>query len=513
MTTLDELTDFKRRMARKYRIGILSNNTLLEAYRQLLSDTNQVVNPNIIDVLRRRKIRTLSGVAVVTVLTKPHPCPGTCVYCPTEARMPKSYLASEPAAQRALGYKFDPYRQVAGRIAMLHVNGHLTDKIELIVLGGTWSAYPKRYQAWFIKRCFDAANGRVTSTLTTAQKLNERAPNRIIGLSLETRPDWITPIEVRRLRDLGVTRIQLGVQSTHNDVLKLIRRGHTIEDVMTATRLLKDAGFKINYHLMPGLPGSNFKKDIEDFDTVFGHPGLKPDFIKLYPTLVIKSSALYQWWKSGKYKPYTAAQLLKLVPELKKRVPRWVRIERLVRDIPGNEIEAGSLATNLRQMLQERGVVCQCIRCREARNSIVKANQVKLWTEEYQTDGGRELFITFEDKKRTKLYAFCRLRLPSNPTSVGEQALVRLRSMFPKLHSAALIRELHTYGQLIPLKGNSTAVQHLGFGKRLMLEAERVTKLNGYKKLAVISGIGVRAYYRKLGYRLEDTYMAKRLNK
>lgn len=468
------------------------------------------MNSGLLDLLRRRKIRTLSGVAVVTVLTKPHRCPGACVYCPTEARMPKSYLASEPAAQRALGYKFDPARQVAGRIAMLQTNGHPTDKIELIVLGGTWSAYPKRYQTWFIKRCFDAANGRAAPTLTQAQNWNESASNRVIGLTLETRPDWITPVEIRRLRDLGVTRVQLGVQSTHNDVLKLIRRGHTIEDVMTATRLLRDAGFKINYHLMPGLPGSNFKKDIEDFETVFGHPGLKPDFIKLYPTLVIKSSALYQWWKAGKYKPYTAVQLLKLIPELKKRVPRWVRIERLVRDISGNEIEAGSLATNLRQMLQERGVVCQCIRCCEARHSVVKANQVKLWTEEYLTDGGRELFITFEDKKRTKLYAFCRLRLPDS-LNVGEDDHPHLRKLYISLKGSALIRELHTYGQLMPLKDKGTAVQHLGFGKRLMLEAERVAKLNGYKKMAVISGIGVRAYYRKLGYRLEDTYMVKRL--
>lgn len=508
----EDLSAAKRRLAKRFGIALPAHHTLLAGYRQLLKAGLIQPNPILVNLLRRRKIRTLSGVAVITVLTKPYACPGKCIYCPTEDRMPKSYIASEPAAQRALLNEFDPWKQVETRLAALHANGHATDKIELIVLGGTWSAYPKAYQTWFIKRCFDAANGRTAKSLTEAHKRNETATNRIIGLTLETRPDHITPAEVRRLRDLGGTRIQIGVQSTHDDVLKLTQRGHSMKEVHEATRLLKDAGFKINYHLMPGLPGSTFKKDIEDFDTVFNDPALKPDFIKLYPTVVVKTAVLYYWWRKGWYKPYTQKQLMKLIPELKKRVPRWVRIERLIRDIPGNDIVAGNLATNLRQILQQQGVVCQCIRCREARASAVKFSATKLWRDEYETTGAREIFLSYEDKRREKLFAFCRLRLPNPLTPVAEDGhLPLLRKFFPTLQGAALIRELHTYGQMIPIKSRKSAVQNIGFGKRLMLEAERIAKKNGYSKLAVISGIGVREYYRKLGYHLEDTYMVKRL--
>ncbi|MDD5566721.1 MAG: tRNA uridine(34) 5-carboxymethylaminomethyl modification radical SAM/GNAT enzyme Elp3 [Patescibacteria group bacterium] len=507
----EDLAGFKRRVAKEFNLPIISNNTILRAYRQLIKAGRLPVSAPLLNTLRRRKIRTLSGVAVITALTKPYPCPGKCVYCPAEDQMPKSYLVSEPAAQRAFRAKFDPHRQVKTRIATLQANGHATDKIELIVLGGTWSAYPAAYQTQFIKRCFDAANGKIAPSLSAAQKRNERSKNRIIGLTIETRPDFITPEEIRRLRELGVTRVQIGVQTTDDRILKLVKRGHDVETITKATKLLREAGLKINYHLMPGLPGATPAKDIKTFREVFTDPRFKPDFLKLYPTVVLKNSPLYRLWKRGKYKPYSERQLMSLIPKLKALVPRWVRIERLVRDIPGPDIVAGSRLTNLRQVLNERGVICQCIRCREARASQVKPSQAELFVEKYRAAAGDEYFISFEDKTRKKLYAFLRLRLPNN-SPVGEIGQSRLQQLLPVLKNAALIRELHTYGQMIPVgRTDKKAVQHLGFGKRLMLKAERLARQKGYKKIAVISGIGVREYYRKIGYKLRDTYMVKQL--
>ncbi|MBU0707408.1 tRNA uridine(34) 5-carboxymethylaminomethyl modification radical SAM/GNAT enzyme Elp3 [Patescibacteria group bacterium] len=500
----EDLAKFKRKTAKQSGLSVISNNTILRAYRQFIKSQGLPAKPKLLELLRLRKIRTLSGVAVVTVLTKPYHCPGKCIYCPSEAHMPKSYLSSEPAAQRAVLNKFDPRRQTKTRLDALKINGHPIDKIELIILGGTWSAYPRAYQKQFVKRCFDAANGRASKSLLAAQKLNEKTNNRIIGLTVETRPDEITPREIKWMRELGVTRVQIGVQTIDDKILKIIKRGHDTKTVIQATKLLKDAGLKINYHLMPGLPNSTPLKDRQVFYSVFNDPKFKPDFIKLYPTLVLKNSILYKWWKQGKYKPYSAKQLMGLIPKLKKIVPRWVRIERLIRDIPGPDIKAGSKLTNLRQVLQEQGVKCKCIRCREARNSKVKLSQTKLFVEKYNASGGTEYFISFEDKKHEKLYAFIRLRLPLNSSP-------EIIKFFPILKDSALIRELHTYGQLIGLKKkvSRAGVQHLGFGKRLMKEAERIARENGYKKIAVISGIGVREYYRKLGYKLQDTYMIK----
>ncbi|MFA5107648.1 MAG: tRNA uridine(34) 5-carboxymethylaminomethyl modification radical SAM/GNAT enzyme Elp3 [Patescibacteria group bacterium] len=511
LETPDDLARFKRWVAKKFSLTLPSHHTLLQAYRQFIHQQGRPEDPVIIALLRRRKIRTLSGVAVITVLTKPYPCPGQCIYCPAEARMPKSYLASEPAAQRALSHHFDPFRQVQARLRTLQANGHPTDKIELIILGGTWSAYLKRYQAWFVKRCFDAANEKNEPSLADAQKRNEKTDNRIIGLTIETRPDFVTAEEIVRLRELGVTRVQIGVQTTDEKILKYIKRGHDLATVSRATALLRNAGFKINYHLMPGLPGATPAKDVRVFRRVFTDERFKPDYLKLYPTVVLKHSPLYRLWQRKKYRPYTEKQLLSLIPKLKALVPRWVRLERLVRDIPGPDIAAGSTVTNLRQVLHERGVVCHCIRCREARAAQANSTQAKLWTEKYSAAGGTEYFISFEDRARKRLYAFIRLRLPDVPCAGGD-AQLRLHKPLPVLRGAALIRELHTYGQMLPLRrGHERAVQHLGFGKRLMREAENLAKEHGYKRIAVISGIGVRGYYRKLGYRLQETYMVKNI--
>lgn len=514
----EDLRQAKRDLAKKYHTTIIANSLILEYYRKFYKAGT---HSKLERLLRKREIRTLSGIAPVTVLTKPYPCPGRCVYCPIEKQMPKSYIASEPAAQRALRLKFNPYSQVKMRIKAMEANGHSVDKIELIVLGGTWSYYTKKYQDWFIKRCFEAANGKPSKTIMRAQKINEKAQHKIIGLTLETRPDYITKEELWRMREYGCTHVQIGVQTLEREVLDLIKRDDSIENIKRATNMLRDFGFKITYHLMPGLPGATPKSDLETFKKVFRDSGFKPDMLKIYPCVVIKSALLYKWYQQGKFKPYKGKTLINLLVKIKKIIPPYVRINRLIRDIPGMEIVDGNLVTNLRQLLHNEGVVCRCIRCREARKSSVIDKDVKLVIRKYKAGLGTEYFISFESKDYKKLYAFARLRLPDQKER--KESEIKIVRFFDKKEitangdelafdiDTALIRELHTYGELIPVGSTKKAVQHIGFGKRLMKEAERISKEKKYKKIAVISGIGVRGYYKKLGYKLDKTYLSKKL--
>ena len=496
------------------------NQTLLKVYRELLRRKKIAPRRLLEEILKTREIRTLSGVAVITVLTKPYPCPGKCIYCPSVASMPKSYLPNEPAAARALSLKFNPYMQVKKRIEVLRMNGHKTDKIELIVKGGTWSAYQKKYREWFIKRCFDAANdadGRKdgvakTKSLEEAQKLNEKTANRVVGLTLETRPDFVTPEEIAHLRKLGCTRIELGVQTIDDRILKLVKRGHTAEQVAAASKLLRSAGFKIDYHLMPALPGASPKKDLGNFKKIFTDSAYRPDMIKVYPCSVLPGTDLYELWKNGKYKPPTTKRLIDLIIRMKLATPRYVRISRIIRDIPGNDIAAGNKVTSLRQNVQnemnKRGLRCKCIRCKEVgrgpRLNISDFNP-RTFIKKYSASGGLEYFLSIEDRARNMLFAFCRLRLQKNKDT-------KIVQLLPELENAALIRELHTYGHLVPIDEQLfNASQHKGLGRRLMKKAEAIARQNGYKKIAVISGVGVREYYKKLGYRLKGTYMVKKL--
>ncbi len=524
-----------------------SNSALLKVYRKI-----GTMYPPLEKMLKTREIRTLSGVAIITVLTKPFPCPGACVYCPNDPRMPKSYLPNEPAAARALALKFNPHAQVKKRIEMLQINGHDTDKIELIVKGGTWSAYPKKYQDWFIKRCFEAANNikiqeykniktkrlkdGKTETLKEAQKINETAKHRIVGLTLETRPDFVTPEEIKHLRELGCTRIELGVQTIDDKILKLVRRGHTAAQVAEATAMLRDAGFKVDYHLMPALPGVSPKKDLENFKKIFSDSRFRPDMIKIYPCSIIPKTALYKLWKQGKYKPVSTEKLQDLIIKMKLLVPSYVRISRVIRDIPGTDIAAGNKVTSLRQNIQaemkRRGLKCKCIRCREIGHQKIKIKKcknikIKTQIQKYKAGDGTEYFLSIEDPKQGVLFAFCRLRLPITPPSpsylkrgykkIPPPLKVRggwegLWDNLPELQGAALIRELHTYGHLVPIdKKIAGASQHFGFGKKLMREAEKIAKKHGYKKMAVIAGVGVREYYKKLNYRQMGTYMVKKV--
>jgi len=495
-----------RQLSSGFKIAPPEKIKLLSAYHKLLVLKTLKKNQNLENLLKKREIRTLSGVAPIAVLTKPFPCPGQCIFCPSQKKMPKSYLANEPAVMRAILCKFDPFKQVAMRLRALKMTGHETDKCELIIMGGTWSYLPKNYQTKFIKRCFDAFNGKIAKNLEQAQQWNEKAKFRVIGLTLETRPDYITPAEIKRMRELGATRVELGVQSLDDKVLKLNRRGHLVKQTIMATKLLKEAGFKISYHMMPNLPGATPASDLKMFKKLFKDQNFQPDMLKIYPCVITKDAKISKWYKQGKYKPYSAKQLFNLIIKIKKGIPPYVRISRLIRDIPIESIVAGNKISNLRQLIQnQQGLICQCIRCREARNKQFTINNLQLTSRKYKASGGTEYFLSYESKDQKILYAFLRLRIPAK-----QEQSISLN--IPELKNAALLRELHTYGQLIPLtKTKQHAVQHLGLGKKLIQEAEKITKQQGFKKIAVISGIGVRQYYKNLGYKLTGSYMIKTL--
>lgn len=520
------LDALKRQFAKKRAIRTLPNSQLLKAYHSLVKDERIVADPKIKEVLRIKKVRSLSGIVVVSVLTKPYPCPGECLYCPEQTGSPKSYLKEEPAVARAIEFKYHPYEQTQARIRALEATGHPTDKIDLRIIGGTWSFYPKNYQTWFVKECFNGANQYGLKSkaqkikqqfkakeLKKIQKRNEKAKHRIIGITVETRPDFIDNKEIKRLRELGITRVELGTQSIYNDVLKINKRGHKVQDTVRATRLLKDTGFKICYQMMPNLPGSSMERDLKMFKELFRTSHFCPDYLKIYPCALLKEAPLYALWEKGEYKPYTKKQLLKLLIKIKKLIPYYCRIQRIIRDIPSNYIiEGGVKTSNLHQMITEiakkEGWRCKCIRCREVKESCAIKEKLFLFKDEYSASDGKEIFLSFENKNRTRLYSLLRLRVPYQPHDC--QAPIML---FGSLKNATIVRELHTYGALVPIAEKTKAPQHKGLGKSLMKEAETITRELGFKKIAVISGVGVRIYYRKLGYKLKNTYMVKNLNK
>lgn len=504
--TRRELRRLKTRAAKAGGSGLIANGALLARYRSELLRGARGRNRRLERILMLNAVRSTSGIATVTVITEPYACPGRCVYCPTEDRAPKSYLANEPAMMRAIRNEYDPYRQVTDRLASLQSTGHAIDKIEMIIKGGTWSFYPERYQEDFIRRCVEAANQFGTwdkgqGTLEDAFQANETAAQRIIGLTIETRPDYITPEEILRLRRLGVTRVELGIQILNDRVLDLIVRDHGTDAIRQATRLLKEAGLKVAHHIMPNLPGATPEDDLRAFEELFDNPAYRPDTLKLYPCVVVKSAELYDWWRQGRYQPYDDETLVELLIAMKQRVPPYVRIERVIRDIPATSIEAGCRLTNLREEAQrrmrERGLACRCIRCRQVREGT--AAEWTLTRQDFEASGGQEVFLSFEDNTRNQLASFLRLRGPAQGRTV------------PALDGAALIRELHTYGHHVQLHDQADdAAQHHGFGRRLVEEAERIAREEwACRKVAVIAGVGVREYYRKLGYELRDTYMMK----
>lgn len=504
----DSLHRFKKHFARKTGDALPSNIKLQKAYKELIEEGWQG-DEKLQRIIRKRKVRTLSGVSVITVLTKPYSCPGECVFCPTEPGMPKSYLSNEPGAMRAVLDDFHPKDQVKTRLKALKGQGHEREKIEMIVLGGTFSAYERRYQSNFIRALYNACNPENGSSLEEAQQINESSPHKIIGLSLETRPDHITEDEIRHMRKLGCTKVQIGIQHIEDDILELNKRGETRADQVRAIRLLKDAGIKIANHLMPNLPGSSPEKDLAMIKEFYENPDFRTDQLKLYPCVVTPYSELKGWWEEGRYESYDDETMIELLIQMKQEIPRYVRLERLFRDIPGETILEGSQMTNMRQIIhdrmKQRGLRCECIRCREIKGESYDPDSTTLDILEFDASEGKEFFISYNDMERDKLCSLLRLRFPSQHYT-GEKHFI------PELEGASLVREVHTYGaQVTTGNRKQKATQHAGLGRRMLEKAEELSKQAGFKKIAVIAGVGTRNYYRKWGYELEGTYMTKLL--
>jgi elongator complex protein 3 len=484
--------------------GYLGKHVLVAAYRSLTESGEWSEDRALLERIRMKPMRTLSGVTTVTVLTKPYPCPGKCIFCPTDIRMPKSYLPDEPGARRALDHEFDPFDQVSARIQALEAVGHPTDKIELLILGGTWSSYRSDYQDWFVRRCFDAMNGFDSGSLEQAHSANENGTHRNVGLVIETRPDHVNQREIERLRRLGVTKVQMGVQSLDDEILEMNKRGHTVQETHRAVALLRAAGFKIVLHWMPNLLGATPASDREDFIRLWSD--LCPDEIKIYPNQLLESAELYDYWLRGEYRPYTTEELIELIADVKPSIPRYCRVNRVIRDIPSTHVVEGNKRTSLRQdvhvEMERRGTRCQCIRCREIRVRKVEQDDLRLEHLNYQAGGMEEHFIslvTGEDQ----LAGFLRLAIPLQGSAVTGMT---------DLEGAGIIREVHIYGQSLEVGQSSRgAAQHSGSGTRLIEYAEQVTLQKGLQKLAVIAAVGTRCYYIKRGFQRGELYLVKSL--
>jgi elongator complex protein 3 len=484
---------------------------------QLIASLRFNERRKLLPLLKRKTTRTVSGVTVIAVMTKPWPCPhgAPCAYCPGGPAhgVPQSYTGHEPAALRGIQSHYDPFKQVTKRIQQLRSIGHVVDKAELIVMGGTFPSMPPGYQESFVKGCLDGLLGFQTTSIEDAKKRAETGRIRNVGMTVETRPDWARKDHVDHMLTLGVTRVELGVQNVYDDVYRLVKRGHTVRDVVEATRSIKDSGMKVVYHLMPGLPGSDFEKDLDGFRRIFSDPWFKPDMVKIYPCLVLQGTQVYRWWRGGKYTPYSTEEAARLVAEVKKTVPSWVRIMRVQRDIPAWLIKAGARKSNLRELALERlrseGLRCRCIRCREAGHRWLKEHaepdpeHIKITHIEEKASEGTDIFVSAEDPVNDVLVGYLRLRIPSETAHRPEV----------RGEACSIVRELHVYGSLVPVGHHSTkAWQHKGYGKLLLSEAERISSVDhGRPKVVVISALGTKRYYMRLGYRREGPYMSKTL--
>ncbi|MGL4670042.1 MAG: tRNA uridine(34) 5-carboxymethylaminomethyl modification radical SAM/GNAT enzyme Elp3 [Methanobacteriaceae archaeon] len=615
INTKSELEKAKRQACRDFKLPkFMSNSNILE-YASI-REKKLVSN-----ILKKKPTRTISGVAIVAVMCHPHKCPhGRCFYCVESGIAPPSYTGEEPAALRARMYNFSPYLQTYNRLEQLDKIGHPLDKIELIIMGGTFPSRDLCYQEWFVSQCLKAMtdfgiildnleelcnnnidsnnnnnnnidididsnnnavynnispkenennNNNNNNTLNTsinvnnindyyiknnikiyspnsyikiedAQKANENSKVRCVGMTFETRPDYCKKEDINRMLNMGVTRVELGVQTIYDFVYKRMERGHTVKDVITSNQQLRDSGIKVCMHFMPGLI-PNPDMDLRIFKEVFKNPNFKPDMIKIYPCLVTKNSSLYDLWEKGEYKPYTDTEAVDLIVKIKKILPKWVRTMRIQRDIPATLIEDGVQKSNLGELvynrLAEENVKCQCIRCREIGHYFNKAagntgtstktdndlneidiNEFKIFTENYTACGGEETFISYEDSKEELIAGFLRLRFPSPNTFRNELT-----------QNTAFVRELHVYGQMLKIgeiansnsetsengknsrNSSSETGQHIGFGENLLNKAEEIAIKNNKDKMLIISGIGTRNYYRKFGYTREGPYMAKKL--
>ncbi len=501
----EELEKLKIRISREYSLNRVPRNS------EILEAASKEEKKILKHILLKKPTRSISGVSVVAVMPPPAPCPhGKCSYCPQGPNAPRSYTGKEPATMRAIRNNYDPYLQVKNRLAQLKAIGHPIEKVELIVMGGTFTAQPAEKQEAFVKGCFEAMAGRRFETFEEAKKAVEKTEIRPVGITFETRPDWAKEEQINEMLKLGVTRVEVGVQNPDDSIYKAVDRGHTVKDVIESTQLLKDSGLKINYHMMLGLPGSDDQKDIKAFKKIFEDPNFRPDMIKIYPTLVIRGTKLYEQWKRREYKPITSEHAADLIVEIKKFVPRWVRIMRIQRDIPANLIDSGVKRSDLRELVREKlvekGVECKCIRCREVGHVFRKRGllpkDIEIKTIEYEASGGKEYFISAEDFEQDILIGYLRLRIPSK------------KVFRPEIDdSTAIIRELHVYGPEVAIgkSASSLEFQHRGYGKQLLKKAEEIALKNKKDKILVLSGIGAKEYYRSSGYTNAGAYVGKML--
>ena len=552
--------------------GVYSKSEVIRALRHYAPKLGWEETQDLVARVRMKPIRTASGVAPVTVLTKPFPCPGKCIFCPSDVRMPKSYLAREPGAQRAAQFKFDPYGQTLGRLLTYHRNGHRIDKVEMIILGGTWSFYPEDYRIWFVLRCFDAMNDFSSATaeelpevigdldfepsedlaevdglggtptynqavsaylqtklgalvdrresatwdeLEAAHQRNETADARCVGLVLETRPDHLDDDEVLRLRRLGCTKVQIGIQSLDDVVLEANKRGHDVEATRRALARLRAAGFKLHGHWMPNLLGASPESDRTDYLRLWSDPEIRPDELKIYPCSLIETAELMKWYRSGEWRPYETDELADLLADCLASTPEYCRLTRVIRDIPGDEIVDGNQVTNLREVVERRmeakGRTSRDIRAREVRHSVIDPDSVRMEEVEYESGIGHEVFFQFVgatvassgvETGDERLLGFCRLSLPDGPVAIEE------------IRTSAMIREVHVYGVVVGFgeDADSGRAQHLGLGTRLVEAAAQRARSEGFDELAVISAIGTRDYYRGLGFDDGELYQHRRLS-
>ncbi|MBI4447637.1 tRNA uridine(34) 5-carboxymethylaminomethyl modification radical SAM/GNAT enzyme Elp3 [Candidatus Woesearchaeota archaeon] len=542
--TVEQVFDIRRKLCRQHKPKIFPS--IIQILLSLREDELENFS-----FLESKPGRTLSGVAPIAVMTKPISCVhGKCSMCPggpksTFGEVPQSYTGTEPAARRGARNFFDPYLQVFNRLEQYALLNQNFNKVELIIMGGTFPSFEKKYQEDFVKYCFKAMNDfgklflkegkidflkfkqffslphKTTDTeiivqlqkkilglknecsLKTEQQLNENSEVRCVALCCETRPDYSGKKEINEMLKLGVTRAEVGVQSLNDEVLKKISRGHNVDDVVKCTQLLKDSFLKVGYHMMPGLPGSTKQEDIGMFKELFSNQDYKPDALKIYPCMVIEGTKLYDEWKNKKFNPLTTEEAAEIVIASKKFIPEYCRVMRVQRDIPTKVTSAGVGLTNLRQLIFEKmgkeGLNCRCIRCREPRNKNINFDQLKMQKKFYEASGGTEAFISLEDQKNDLLIGFCRLRIPYKPfrKEINQKS--------------AGIRELHVYGKAAQL-GQESTVQHKGFGKELLSEAEKIAKEEyDCKKILVISGIGAKEYYRQLNYKDDGVYMSKKI--
>ena len=500
--------------------GFYSKADLIAGYRRLVAEGDLEPDPAVMQRIRMKPTRTQSGVAPVTVLTAPAGCPGECIFCPDDWRMPKSYIYDEPGCQRAERDGFDPYAQTLGRIQAFESIGHTADKVELLILGGTWSAYSQDYREWFVRRCLDAMNAAGGSacagaaTVQEAQRSNSRAQHRNVGLVVETRPDWVTPQEIRHLRSLGVTKVQIGVQSLDDGILALNKRGHDVTAVRHALGLLRTAGFKLQLHWMPNLLGATPDTDRADFARFFSDPAIRPDEMKIYPCSLIAGTELHERYLAGEYHPYSMEELVELLADVKPTIPPYMRINRLFRDIPAHHIEAGVTVSNLREVvhaeLAARGQACGCIRCREVRRQKVSADAVELRDFAYETDLTTEHFLHFvttgvQGEAAGLIAGFLRLSLP-HTADAGSRAFL------DEIAGCALVREVHVYGPALSVGGaHDGRAQHRGLGGRLLDAARAISREAGYRRISVIAATGTREYYAERGFEAGELYMTGEL--